>query len=113
VSKVLPITPSDVRLKIKDKIPEFVLEVFNALIVKNWRNGTAIIRQEEALELICQKIGTNEAEVFANGWLNVEHAYRGAGWSVIYDKPGPGETYEPFFSFRPLEDTLRPGPRSV
>ena len=38
-------------------------------------------------------------ELFDNHYLDIEPAYRNAGWKVEFDKPGYNETYDSYFVF--------------
>lgn len=63
----------------KKRIPDFVYEVFNELLIKHFCSGTAIIPQEEAiLGIMRESPGTEitRIEIFDNGWLNIESEYR-------------------------------------
>lgn len=103
-NKVLPITPSKVCKAIRDDIPDQIFEAFNELIVKNCRGKIACVSQTEAVKLIVSK-GLKKADLFENGWLDVEKHYRSAGWKVVYDKPAFNEDYEPTFTFTKRTET--------
>ena len=95
-----PIKPKEVQAQKDAELPEEVFEVFNALIKKNWGDSMARIYQEEAVLGVASSMGIMRREVFEKGLLDIESAYRNAGWKVEYDKPGYNETYEPFWIFR-------------
>lgn len=94
---VKPISPKDVA----GQIPDAVLSVFNTLITQNFRSGSACVLQDNVVaELV--KRGLNRDEIFNRGWLDVEALYRGAGWTVEYNKPAYNdEPYPATFTFRP------------
>lgn len=94
-----PIRPEEVAEAKVGGIPEAVFQAFNELIAKHFVNGMARVKKDDVVDLIVEK-GLCRADIFSNGWLNVEAAYRAAGWVVDYDKPGFNETYQATFSFR-------------
>lgn len=95
-----PIKPDDVEKAKIRAIPEEVFEVFNALIVREWDGRQSIVKQDEAAERIAKTLQISEEEVFSLHYLDVEQAYREAGWSVKYDKPGYNESYPSTFHFK-------------
>ncbi len=100
-----PIKPSEVESVKTSSIPEEVFEAFNELIASSFNGRESCVLQHVALDRIVHKFLISGKEVtkdaiVANHWLDVEPSYRGAGWSVIYDKPGYNETYEANFTFR-------------
>ena len=97
-NKVSPIKPEEVAEKKEQSFPDAVFEAFNELIVHNFLNGSATIKQDDILKLMTQK-GLNRKEIIDKGWLDVEGAYRAAGWKVEYDKPGFNESYPATFTF--------------
>lgn len=96
-----PIKPKEVGKRKNASIPEEVFTVFNDLIVKHWdEDGKfAEIKQGEALSLIARAMDYTRETVIDKGLLDVESAYRKAGWKVDYDRPGFNETYEATFRF--------------
>jgi hypothetical protein len=97
--KTGPIKPKDVLFEKSESIPSEVFEVFNDLIKDHWDGSLAVVRQTKAVERIAKALDISTDEVFDRGYLDVEHAYRKAGWKVKYDKPGYCETYEAYFRF--------------
>ena len=95
-----PIKPDEVQSKKDASIPEEVFQVFNDLITENWSNNSANVTQDEAVKRIAAKLDITRQEAFDKGYLDVESAYRKAGWRVEYDKPGYNEDYKAFFVFR-------------
>lgn len=104
---VKPISPSDVVVKKKEILPDFVIEAFNEVIAKNYSGGSSKFKQEEVITLIMSKMPQDgdisnrsfRHEIFENRWLDVEDIYKKAGWRVVYDKPAYNETYPPTFTF--------------
>jgi hypothetical protein len=97
-NKVKPIKPSEVASKKGSDFPDAVFEAFNELIARDFHEGSATVLQSDVVELMIKK-GLKREEIYEHGWLNVEEAYRAAGWGVEYDKPGYNETYRADFTF--------------
>lgn len=94
-----PITPSQAAHRYR--IPAFVIDAVNGLL----RKDGVLLKQDDVIAAILARApaGTTRAEVFTEKWLDFEDVFRGAGWAVVYDKPGYNETYEPTFEFRPTK----------
>lgn len=99
-----PLTPQEVAQQKQDSIPDAVIEVVNALLVKKWNrnNRTATIKQDDIVAAIVAKMGVSNQEVFNQGWLDFEDAFRAQGWKVKYDKPAYCEDYDAFFEFKEI-----------
>lgn len=95
-----PITPDEVAELQTKTFPAGVFDAFNELIASKFSGGSVTVMQNAAIALICEKTGVSRQEVFDKGWLNVEPAYRAAGWSVEYDKPAYNEDYEANYTFK-------------
>jgi len=94
-----PLSPDDIAAAKRQHIPEAVFDAFNELLALKFTNGSATILQKDVLAKL-EAGGMVRQEIFDNGWLNVEEAYRDAGWKVEYDKPAYNETYDASFKFR-------------
>lgn len=93
---VLPITPEEA---VEETIiPDVVFEVFNALILENLSDKSARVVQDKVVKALVQK-GLKENEIYKKGWLDVEDAYRKAGWGVEYHKPSYRDSFDEFFVF--------------
>jgi len=95
-NKIKPISPKEAEGK--KVFPDEVLEAFNALIVKNLRNGSASFKQDEVVSILTQQ-GFDENQIYKDHLLDVEAEYQSAGWTVEYDGPGYNETYPATFKF--------------
>jgi hypothetical protein len=93
-----PLSPKEVSGEKLKNLPDVVIETFNQLIAENDVGGHSVITQKEIVALLVNK-GLNKAQIFKNGWLDIEDIYRKAGWKVEYDKPGYNEDYDAFFTF--------------
>lgn len=93
-----PIRPQDVGCAKAEHIPAAVFDAFNAEIATRFVGGSAKVYQSAVMTRLTAG-GMIRKEIFAAGWLNVEDAYRDAGWQVNYDKPGYNESGEAVFEF--------------
>lgn len=98
---VKAIRPVEVASTKAGLLPDGVIEVWNALIAKNFSNGKATVLQNEAVAALMEKMSVDRQYVFEMKWLDIEDVYRDQGWDVVYDKPAYCETYEANFTFRP------------
>ena len=94
-----PITPKEVIKEKADSRPPEVFEVFNELIVRYWNGHESRFSQELVLELLTAKLDCDNDKIISNHWLDIEDAYRKAGWEVVYDSPGYNETFPASFCF--------------
>lgn len=93
-----PIKPSEVF----ETIPDFVIEIVNEFILKEWDGEQSSILQKDIVnEIITRYPGKEDITsqtVYSNHWLDFENLYRQAGWEVEYNKPS--FCYEPIFIFK-------------
>lgn len=94
-----PIRPKDVAARKTASIPEEVFVVFNNLIVENWTGSSATIMQADAALAIASALEISVSDVYNRKLLDVEDAFKKAGWNVKYDKPGYNEEYSAYFVF--------------
>lgn len=104
-----PISPSDILKLSYNKVPDFIVEVFNDLIVRHFTANRASFSQDEAIQyIIAYKKDTgdryhagklNRQDIFNYGWLNIETLYRAEGWNVTYSKASYNEDANSFFTF--------------
>ena len=96
----MPITPSEAIKAKTQAIPPEVFEVFDELITRDISlTGTAKVDQDEAVTMIASKLNIHRSVVFANKWMDVEEAYRQAGWTVNYEKPCWGDYFDAYYTF--------------
>ncbi len=94
-----PITPDEASAWSMRSIPDVVIDEFNKIITEELRSGAAVVRQRDIARRISARMGVPVSRIYAEGWLDVEDAFRAAGWTVEYDKPGYNESYDPTFKF--------------
>lgn len=108
-----PFTLKDAQeASIKELRPSIVKAV-NSLLAKNLNRKRAIITQDEIIARAIE-ISTDmwvqdgrpnwyspltREQIFAEKMLDIEEAYRAAGWDVEYDKPAYDENYTAYFKF--------------
>ena len=96
----MPISPSEVAEKKSANTPKWVFDVWDKLIVEKYQNGRAYVLQKDAkAALLDHPECPDGVDIFRTGWLDIEPAYREAGWKVEYDKPAYYEDYEASFTF--------------
>lgn len=106
--KTSPISPSRARKEKANRLPNFVIEAFNELIVaKLWANK-ATFSEEEILNIISEKSGKSYSEIKKSNWLKVEPIYRRKGWVVVFDRSGLGN--QPSFSFTKRKRSKKKSP---
>lgn len=94
-----PITPDEIGSQLVKSIPPEIFEIFNNAIAVNWSGNSSRFTQSSVVADISIRMGCDTQNVYDNGWLNVEEAYRGVGWKVVYDRPGYNESYGAFWIF--------------
>lgn len=99
--KVFPITPEDaVKAKILT-IPDYYIEVFNDLIIKNLKGKVSRIYYKDvicSLENKSKELGLPYKEDIINGNY-IEKIYNNIGWQVITDTPAYNENYPGYYEF--------------
>lgn len=94
-----PISPREACAAFTSSIPDEVFEAFNELLAERSKIGEAIDRVLAKLNRGVVLKATRQM-LFDRHWLDIEAAYRDAGWTVEYDRPGYCENYEAFWTFR-------------
>jgi hypothetical protein len=95
-----PITPEEAGHTKGGLIPDEVMAVFNSLIAQNYDGRQAVVRQDDAVRLIVERMSCTREDVFSRRYLDVEALFEAAGWKVDYDKPGYCEAYAATFTFK-------------
>jgi hypothetical protein len=95
-------SPQDLDDNPEVRFPDFVIEAFNNVIQRNYRNGwSKFVISEVAAEI--RKLSPTPLQdrtISKNGWFDIEPLYRKQGWKVEYDSPGFNESYEGNYTFR-------------
>lgn len=95
-----PISPTEVASAKLKNFPDAVIDTWNRMIASKWNGTSALIHQDQIVNLLAAANGVERHIVFDSGWLDIEEIYRKEGWSIYYDKPGYNESYEPSFEFK-------------
>lgn len=93
-----PMTPAE-GLKVKVKIPDFVIESVNQILEDKLINGQCTFTQKDLMNLVLAKTTLTSQEIYDNHYFDFEEDYINLGWKVVYDKPGYNETYAATFAF--------------
>jgi hypothetical protein len=100
---VQPMTPSEVRSKKLESIPDEVIAAMNELLCENVKVnaplGVVYVSQSDFVLRIIETYEKNNKaidrdEIFGNGWLDIEPIFVNAGWEVNYS--------DNEFRFRPV-----------
>lgn len=100
-----PISIEEVYEAKSKSFPDFVIKAFNNMIVKNWNGSYSKVLQDDVVDEIIRIANhgtvntTIRKNIFDNGWLDVENAYRKEGWTVDYNKPSYHEDFAAYFIF--------------
>lgn len=104
-----PIRPQDVGAAKAEYFPSAVFDAFNAEIAHRYFGGLAVVKQGAVVDRLVEA-GLKRSEIYSSGWLNVEDAYREAGWVVRYEKAGFNENGDSIFEFRAPADKAKSEP---
>jgi hypothetical protein len=104
VTRVKPLSPSDITDGLSDIIPGYVIESVNNLLKKKYRGGSCRIKQKDIIfeaKKLAKNIGeeVTDNQIYDNKWMDFEEIFRKAGWKVTYDGPGYNESYDATFEF--------------
>jgi hypothetical protein len=94
-SDVQPIKPNELPKHKATKIPDRMVAIINELLVENYRHGrkTIKISQNEIKER------WNDDDTWDILYLDFEHIFEQAGYTVVYNKPSYGDCYPACFTF--------------
>lgn len=96
-----PITPEEAVKAKFIAVPDFYIEVFNELILKNLRGNYSTIKYKEvipALEKKAKELGVDYDRNIINEDY-IEKIYRSKGWKVKTDSPAYNENYDGYYEF--------------
>lgn len=103
-----PISPEEARQQQAKKIPPVVFDAFNALLVARASSDIITIKQNELIaKVLVKDPSIARVDLFTKHWLDIEEAYRKAGWNVVYDKPAYSESYEANWQFTVATESER------
>lgn len=99
---VQPISPDEVEAAKAARLPKFVYDAINDLVVLNWDGKESHFTQDDAIDAIVDKANNHKITrevIFKKRWLDFEGAYRADGWKVTYDKPMHNESFKAYYVF--------------
>jgi len=101
-----PISPEKVEQIRIHEMPEAIIQATNEMIVRKWNGSSATVKVDEIIEQYFRlkglhtKANTRERkELFDKHYLDIEPAYREAGWKVKFEKPDYTESFPSYFVF--------------
>lgn len=102
-----PITPAEASIAKAQSLPTAVFDCFNKRIAEAFDGRQSIVNQKQVAIDIADVAQVPSETVYDKHWLDVEDAYRAAGWKVTYDKPGFNEQGEATFVFEKPQESSR------
>jgi hypothetical protein len=95
-----PVTPPEAAALKHAVIPPAVLAAFNKLILLHWEGTYAEFPATDVLPAVSRENSSLAPGLVSAAIAGIAPAYRAAGWSVTFDRPGYNETYEAHWIFR-------------
>lgn len=98
---IKPISKEEAQQKVKERVfPDYIMQAFNECIVEAKIKKSNNILKEDVIKKILELSPEMKRQtLFDEHLLDVEDAYRQAGWKVEYRAPDRGEDFEPYFIF--------------
>ena len=99
-----PITPQKVEQIRIHEMPEAIIQAVNELIVRSWNGSSATVKVEEIVDQYYRVSGeernaATRKQLFDKHYLDIEPAYREAGWKVKFESPDYTESFPSYFVF--------------
>lgn len=100
--------PKEVAPSIASCIPEYVVEVYNDLIRKNFNGHSAQVKLEDAKQAVSRAVVQQNPEFelsvarsFAeeNRYWDIEPIFEDAGWKVEFNKKCIGDNFDSHYVF--------------
>lgn len=92
------ITPAEAKARTGELIPEEVLEIVNGFLI-GYSRAPIHIRRKELVAKISEALGIAEEEISKRRYLEFAEVYRAQGWSVVFEAPDRGESYDSYWRF--------------
>lgn len=93
------ISPDDIAIKKAEVLPDQVVEIFNKVIAENWNGHKSYFKVKEILPRLANALDCSSDFIFEKHYLDVEDVYKQKGWTVRYEQPCIGDTFDAFFEF--------------
>lgn len=99
-----PISPEKVEQIRIHEMPEAIIQATNELIVRSWNGRSATVKVDEIIDQYFRVVREDDnkmtrKELFDKHYLDIEPAYREAGWKVQFEKPDYTESFPSYFVF--------------
>lgn len=99
-----PITPQKVEDIRIHEMPEAIIQATNELIVRKWNGTSATVKVDEIISHYFNVTGEEKTAsarkgLFDKHYLDIEPAYREAGWKVKFESPDYTESFDSYFVF--------------
>lgn len=101
MSTLKPLSPSEVKQKAIESIPDEMIQAVNELLIENASRSSIVIKQKD-IEDRFRKLSKgkyNHVDIYAKGWMDIEPVYSKAGWKVRYESPDRDQNFEEYFAF--------------
>lgn len=102
MSTITPLTPAEVKAKAIESIPSEMIQAVNELLIENASRHSITIHTKDIITRF-RKLANGKYDHVANvsekGWLDFEPLFRNAGWSISFNSPDRGESFESYFRF--------------
>ena len=95
---VTPVTPAEITAAQKRPFDPTVIEIVNALLLRNVSQGVGHLSLNEVLSALALK-GYSQETVFAKNLLDFKPVYTKAGWKVTYFSKGHKDLASAFWTF--------------
>lgn len=102
MSAVKPMSPTEIKQKAIESIPDEMIQAVNELLIENASRGTITIKLKD-IEARFRKLSNgkyNSIDIYDKGWMDFESAFRQAGWKVSYESPARDENFESYYRFQ-------------
>jgi len=99
-----PISPEKVEQIRIHEMPEAIIQATNELIVRSWNGTSATVKVDEIINQYFRVVREEDSvmtrkELFDKHYLDIEPAYREAGWKVKFESPDYTESFPSYFVF--------------
>jgi hypothetical protein len=100
---VKPITPIEARAAKTARLPNWVIEVVNEMLIQKITPTcySVTLSQDAIVLALVEKSGLDREAIFKHDYLDFEPIFRQHGWEVEYNKPAYYETGSASYKFIP------------
>jgi acyl carrier protein phosphodiesterase len=100
-SVIKPIKPNEIQKIKNSKIPEWIINIVNEMLIEKWDGREARFTLKEVMNAVMAVApeGMTREHIYNNHWMDFEDLYRQEGWKVEFDKAAYNEDYDDFYRF--------------